>query len=424
MAHFCKVYYFFIQIVILLIFSLEIIGQEYSLKFLGSGSDNNPNIDRVVIPIDNPAKPVDVGFDFTVEFWMKAQPGDNIAGNCSPNEWYFGNIIIDRDIFDAGDYGDYGIAICNRRIVAGVQKGNLGHGGIVGNTIVDDGIWHHIAVTRQSSSGGVWLYVDGILDGSDLTSPSTGDISYRDGRQTNWDNDPTLVFGAEKHDYPGSLYYKGTLDEVRLSNIIRYSGNFTPPGLTFTPDVNTSGLFHFNEGTGNILLDFSGASGGPSNGAILYGGNPTGPQWSYDNPFTPVFEVTNINDTGIGSLRQIILESPPGSTVVFAPHLQNQQIILESTISINKEIGIHDFNIDQVQVSIAGNGPVFQILPSGNVNMVSFHIIAGSSSIGRAIDNQGNLILENITIHDPGSGAGSSINNTGSLEVHGLVLVE
>ncbi|MBK8052712.1 MAG: hypothetical protein IPK35_05395 [Saprospiraceae bacterium] len=46
---------------------------------------------------------------------------------------------------------------------------------MVGNTIVDDGVWHHIAVTRQASSGGVWLYIDGIADASSRSSLSTGD---------------------------------------------------------------------------------------------------------------------------------------------------------------------------------------------------------------------------------------------------------
>lgn len=128
---------------------------------------------------------------------MKAKSGDNNANGCNPNEWYFGNVIIDRDVFGDGDYGDYGIVLCNRRIVVGVQRSNLAHGGVVGNTIVDDAQWHHIAVTRQASSGGVWLYVDGILDASSNSSASSGNISYRNGRSTIYPDDPTLVFGAE-----------------------------------------------------------------------------------------------------------------------------------------------------------------------------------------------------------------------------------
>lgn len=405
-------------------FMAEVFSQEYSLRFLASGSSSSPDIDRVVIPLDNPERPVDVVFDFTIEFWMKALPGDNTAGGCNPNEWYFGHVIIDRDVFDDGDYGDYGIVLCNRRIVAGVQRGNLGHGGVVGNTIVDDGNWHHIAVTRQASTGGIWLYVDGILDGSDLSSPSTGNISYRNGRPTGYPDDPTLVFGAEKHDYPGSLYYKGKLDEFRLSNTIRYTGNFSPPTGPFSTDVNTVALYPFNEGSGTVLTDVSGAAGGPSNGIILYGGTPVGPVWSFDSPFFPAFEVTNTNNLGNGSLRQTIQDAPPGSVIVFAPHLQGSIIQLTTPISIHKTLTIRDLNTSTVVVESGGSGPVFQVQSTGQVTLRHFRIRSGNGSSGRAIQNEGTLVLHDMLIDDLVPGAGSSILNTGNLQIAGQVIVE
>jgi len=58
------------------------IGGGYSLRFHGNGIND---VDRVKIPIDDPARPADVGGDdFTIEFWMKAMPGENAAGDCSP----------------------------------------------------------------------------------------------------------------------------------------------------------------------------------------------------------------------------------------------------------------------------------------------------------------------------------------------------
>jgi hypothetical protein len=403
---------------------VTVFSQEYSLRFLASGSSTNSDIDRVVIPLDNPERPVDAGFDCTIEFWLKAQPGDNSAGACNPDEWYFGNVVIDRDIFNDGDYGDYGIVLCNRRVVVGVQRGNLGHGGVVGNSVVDDGNWHHIAVTRQASTGGVYLYVDGVLDGSDASSPSTGDISYRNGRTTDYPDDPTLVFGAEKHDYPGSLYYKGKLDEFRLSNFIRYNSNFTPPVSPFMTDPQTLALYHFDEGTGTVLTDFSGAAGGPSNGMILYGGNPAGPVWSYDSPFFPAFEVTNTNNSGAGSLRQVLTDAPPGSTIVFAPHLQNSVISLATPVSVNKALTITDKNSSKVRVQASGSGPVFQVLPSGNLLLKAFRLGSGNGTNGRAIHNQGNLILQDMVIDDQFPGSGSSILNTGTLMVQGHVIVD
>ncbi len=263
--------------------------QEYSLRFYGNGPTD---IDRVKISIDNPHRPVDVSHNFTIEFWMRALPNENTATTCAGDQWYYGNIMIDRDIFGPGDYGDYGIALGDRRIMVGVEVGNNGTTGVCGSTIVDDGNWHHIAVTRNASNGGVWLYVDGQLDAADPSSPNTDNISYRNNRTTSYPNsDPFLVLGAEKHDYPGSLYYSGWLDELRISNVIRYTSNFTPPTAPFTTDANTMGLYHFNEGTGTTLGDASGASGGPSNGVLMIGGNPPGPAWSTASPFSPPMPV-------------------------------------------------------------------------------------------------------------------------------------
>lgn len=52
-------------------------------------------------------------------------------------------------------------------------------------------------------------------------------------------------------------FFRGRIDEARISNVPRYSANFTPTRF-FTPDANTVGLWHFDEGGGNVALDASG----------------------------------------------------------------------------------------------------------------------------------------------------------------------
>lgn len=256
----------------------------YALRFYGNGYGD---IDRVKIPLDNPARPVDVGDDFTLEFWLKALPGENAAGpvTCGANDnWIYGNILFDRDVFGDGDYGDYGVSLADGRVVFGVARG-ANATTICGATAVDDGAWHHVAVTRRASDGRLQIYVDGASD-AEGTGP-TGDISYRDGRSTSYPNDPYLVIGAEKHDADNTLYpsYSGWLDEVRLSDTVRYDGPFTPPPDPFTPDADTVGLYHFDEGVGNTINDSSGAPGGPSNGIRKYGGVTNGPEWTTDSPW-------------------------------------------------------------------------------------------------------------------------------------------
>jgi hypothetical protein len=269
----------------------------FSLRFYGNGSDD---IDRVKISIDNPERPMDVGSgDFTVEFWMRAFISENNGTVTTGNDgWITGNIIFDRDIFGSGDYGDYGISIGNNSgsgiLAFGVNNGSSGQT-IIGSQDVADGIWHHVAVTRRYSDGLFRIYVDGQLD-TEGNGP-TGNISYRDGRSTAYTNDPFLVLGAEKHD-AGSLYpsYSGWLDEIRLSTILRYNSNFTLPNQPFTTDGNTVGLYHLDEGSGDVVNDISLATGGPSNGIRRYGGSPAGPVWSTETPFGGVNESLVVGD--------------------------------------------------------------------------------------------------------------------------------
>jgi hypothetical protein len=255
---------------------------DFSLRFYGTGRDG---VDRVMIPLDAPPRPVDVGGDFTIEFWLKALPGDNAAPACFPGEdnWIYGNVVIDRDVYFAGDYGDYGISLADGRIVFGINNGSEGTT-LCGQTNITDGRWHHIAVTRSASDGSLAIFIDGRLDARG--EGPTGDVSYRDGRATQYPADPFLVIGAEKHDagpeYPS---FRGWLDDVRISRIIRYHGAFTPPTAPFTPDADTVALYHFNEGAGTTVRDSSGAPGGPSDGTLRIGGSPAGPAWSEDTPW-------------------------------------------------------------------------------------------------------------------------------------------
>jgi hypothetical protein len=254
-----------------------------SLRFYGYGRND---VDRVKIRLTS-TRPVNIGAgDFTIEFWMRAYGAENPSGPCvtGNDAWIRGHSIIDRDVFGPGDYGDYGISLYGGRIAFGTNNGSSG-ASICGATNVADGDWHHIAVTRRASDGRLQIYVDGGLDASG--SGPTGNLSYRIGRSTAWENDPFIVIGAEKHDINRNNYpsYSGWLDELRISNTLRYTGAFDIPTGPFATDAFTVGLYHFDEGSGTTIIDSSGAAGGPSNGVLRYGGSPAGPVWSTDTPF-------------------------------------------------------------------------------------------------------------------------------------------
>jgi hypothetical protein len=240
----------------------------------------------VKVRIDGPPTPADVGAtDFTLEWWMKALPGDNAAGDAqcdAAGGWLTGHVVFDRDILDDGEHGEYGVSLAGGRLAFGVSAGAAGNT-VCGATGVADGTWHHVAVTRERATGLLRLYVDGVLDAEGPGGVgSSRDVSYADGRETDFpDVDPFLLVGAAKRDADGgSPSYQGWIDEVRLSTVRRYTAaSFTRPALPFAPDGATAALYHMDEGAGDVVAD---GSGGGSHGLRRVGGDPAGPVWSGD----------------------------------------------------------------------------------------------------------------------------------------------
>jgi hypothetical protein len=193
-------------------------------------------------------------------------------------------------VYGDGDYGDWGISLGNGRLAFGVNNGTWGKT-IVGTNLVANQQWRHVAVTRNSTNGQLRIFVDGVMDAQG--AGPTGDLSYRDGRMTSWPNsDPFLVLGAEKHD-AGAEYpsYNGGLDELRVSTGLRYTTNFARPTAPFTPDAQTAALYHFDEGSGEVIGDAT--PGGPSPGVRRFGGGgQPGPEWSGDTPFAALMPPT------------------------------------------------------------------------------------------------------------------------------------
>jgi len=256
-------------------------GSRFAACFFGTGTGQ---VDRAKIPID-PDAPLDVGFDFTIEFWMKASAANNqgtVAVGQNGDGWITGNVVVDRDVYGSGDYGDYGIALgasgAGAVLAFGANNGSVGET-VVGSINVGDDAWHHVAVTRESTSGMMRIYINGVLDAEDQ-GPS-GDLSYRDGRSTAWPaSDPFLVLGAEKHD-AGAEYpsFTGCLDEFRVwsrvlntAELARVGGAVLDPGL----ETGLVGYYRFEEGLSTNLA--SSSSNAPP--GVLRVGVPGNGDWS------------------------------------------------------------------------------------------------------------------------------------------------
>lgn len=52
-------------------------------------------------------------------------------------------------------------------------------------------------------------------------------------------------------------FFDGLIDEIRISDNVRYTGSFTVPNAPFVTDANTSGLWHFDDGSGLTVADSS-----------------------------------------------------------------------------------------------------------------------------------------------------------------------
>jgi cysteine-rich repeat protein len=161
--------------------------------------------------------------DFTVELWFRVDApvgGDRRLllrkGSRAPNYYLW--------VDDSGAlYGGVGLAWGTTVTAnAGVS--------------VDDGLWHHAALTYDGTT--VALHLDGALADSD--GSGSGPASTNDG---------PLMMGRAHIIDPGPAL-EGALDEVRLSSTVRYGAAGFVPERHMVVDPDTRALWHFDEGSG------------------------------------------------------------------------------------------------------------------------------------------------------------------------------
>ena len=90
---------------------------------------------------------------------------------------------------------------------------------------INSGTWYHAAATYNY--GSVTFYLDGVAVGSGSVSGSTVASLYN--------TTAALKFGATDSAQSTSTFV-GTIDEARLSQMLRYVGSFTKPSAAFSAD--------------------------------------------------------------------------------------------------------------------------------------------------------------------------------------------
>lgn len=166
--------------------------------------------------------------------------------------------LTDEMIAYNGKTGVDGYGIVLQRSISGEYHYAALIGGkmIIPGPVAVEYEWDHLALVNTGNDH--WFfYLNGAqydLDTAAMQSPTT---SFTIGNSS----DTTMP-------------YFGEIDEVRISSSARYTGPFLPPTTTFTPDVSTALLYHFDEASVDTTAD---ASGGGNTGHL--GAPPHDPAW-------------------------------------------------------------------------------------------------------------------------------------------------
>mgnify|MGYP005850516343 FL=1 len=146
---------------------------------------------------------------------------------------------------------------------------------------IEAGRWHHVAGVRDARTRTLRLYLDGVLK---QEQPDTMTVGFT--RET------PVYIGRRL----GGDYGRGVIDELRLSNIARYTADFAVSPAPFVSDEHTAQLWHFDAGMGDIAFDSAAAAEGRIYGARWVDGYPF-PEPPTDDRQPPAF--ANLAPTGL-----------------------------------------------------------------------------------------------------------------------------
>lgn len=153
-----------------------------------------------------------------------------------------------------------------------------------GPAALQAGRWHHIAATWDHTRAHLQLFVDGRRVGVEGPGaeawPSTLEAAGPEQFQGQGINDtdkrslPMQAFLGGRMAakvWPEGDAVEAALDEVRISDVVRYEGDFTPQPVEFALDDNTRALWHFEN-------EWQGVHGGDDRFVRSYAGCELPPQ--------------------------------------------------------------------------------------------------------------------------------------------------
>lgn len=195
---------------------------DISNKKFGNGSAYFYNNESLIISRDSA---INFNSDFTMEMWIYLTDTMNkhiVFSQCSSNEAYRGLLL--------------GVYQNNLLMYATSDNSSWNvFNGINMISSIPQNKWVHIAIVRNGSK---WYgFLNGILSNTitnNVINITTSEFPMTIG------NDP----------FNNSNYVVGNIDELRISNIARWTGNFTPP----TSPYNTATEISLNKTTDSLIV--------------------------------------------------------------------------------------------------------------------------------------------------------------------------
>ena len=190
-------------------------------KFGTASWHNDSEYDGFQCTDESPFDGITANEPFTIEMFVRrdtnvSQDQHLIDGH---NQW---SIVYD----DVNDTLEYRADNANTTRITG--------GSLALNT------WYHIAVSRDSSNN-TKMFIDGTQTGSTYTNDDRS-----------WANIQAIYAGIGSS---AQESWRGHIDELRISNVQRYSSNFTAPSAAFENDADTLLLLHFNGTDGSTIIE-------------------------------------------------------------------------------------------------------------------------------------------------------------------------
>jgi hypothetical protein len=123
------------------------------------------------------------------------------------------------------------------------------------------GQWNHIAIQKNSTTGIISAYINGIF--RSVSGSHSGNIAPS--------SPMNVCIGSRTYDGGANFYgqyFNGQLSNIRISNTARYSTTFTPP-TTVATDESTMLALDGSTGSGGMLVDESSRHTITNNGATI-----------------------------------------------------------------------------------------------------------------------------------------------------------